>query len=255
MIFWLSALGAMLLLGVLTWARSLQRRDVSIVDSIWSLLFLVGAVVWALQSGGPRTVVVVALVAAWSLRLSIYITWRHRGKPEDRRYQAIRARNQPNFEWKSLWLVFGLQALIAWVVAIPLGLAIASDAPLNALDGIGVSCVVAGLLVEAVADAQMGAFRGRSDSAGQVMASGLWRYSRHPNYFGESVIWWGFYLIALAAGGGWTVFSPVVMTLLLLKVSGVTLLEQDMHERRPAYRDYVARTSAFIPWPPRRPKQ
>ncbi len=250
--FWLSALGAMLLLGALTWLRSRQRHDVSIVDSIWSLLFLLAALVWALQASGPRTALVLLLVAFWSLRLSIYITLRHRGKPEDRRYQAIRARNEPGFALKSLWLVFGLQAAIAWVVAVPLGVAIASATALGALDIAGGLLVIAGLLIEAVADAQMGAFRARVDSAGQVMQSGLWRYSRHPNYFGESMIWWGFYLFALSAGGAWSVFSPIIMTLLLLKVSGVTLLEQDMHERRPGYREYVQRTSVFIPWPPRR---
>jgi steroid 5-alpha reductase family enzyme len=194
---------------------------------------------------------VLVLVTVWAVRLAAFLAARNWNAPEDHRYQAIRARNQPHFEWKSLYLVFGLQGLLAWLVSAPLAAAVASPAPLGPLDWIGGLLVAFGIVFEAVADAQLARFRRDPASAGRVLDSGLWRWSRHPNYFGECCVWWGFYLLAVAAGGAWTVFAPLLMTLLLLRVSGVALLEKDIGERRPAYRDYVARTSAFIPWPPR----
>jgi steroid 5-alpha reductase family enzyme len=114
---------------------------------------------------------------------------------------------------------------------------------------LGIALVIFGILVESVADAQLAAFKANQDNRGKVLDAGLWRYTRHPNYFGECCVWWGFFLFALAAGGWWTLFSPLLMTFLLLRVSGVTLLEKDIVERRPAYRDYIARTNAFIPGP------
>jgi steroid 5-alpha reductase family enzyme len=194
---------------------------------------------------------VLPLVAAWAVRLAAYLAARNWNAPEDHRYRAIRSRNQPHFEWKSLYLVFGLQGLLAWLVSAPLAAAVASPAALGPLDWIGGLLVAFGIVFEAVADTQLARFRRDPASAGRVLDSGLWRWSRHPNYFGECCVWWGFYLLAVAAGGAWTVFAPLLMTLLLLRVSGVALLEKDIGERRPAYRDYVARTSAFIPWPPR----
>jgi steroid 5-alpha reductase family enzyme len=163
----------------------------------------------------------------------------------------MRLRNDPGFAWKSLYLVFGLQALLAWLISAPLAAAIGSSHAIGALDVIGAALVAFGIGFEALADAQLARFKAQPASAGRVMDRGLWRFSRHPNYFGECCVWWGLYAIAFAAGGWWTVFSPVVMTVLLLKVSGVTLLEKDIGERRPAYRDYAARTNAFFPGPRR----
>ncbi len=251
-VYWLSPLPALALLGVLTWWRSVRCKDVGIVDSIWSLLFLLAGLVWAAQHSGPRSDSMLILIAIWAARLSLYITLRHHGQPEDRRYQAIRARNQPNFELKSLWLVFGLQVVIAWILAIPLGAVIESQRALSWWDAAGFALFIVGLAVESLADAQMASFRKRPQAVDAVMDSGLWRYSRHPNYFGECLLWWGIYAIAIGAGAPWTVFSPLIMTLLLLKVSGVALLERDLTARRPAYRDYIRRTSPFIPWWPRR---
>jgi steroid 5-alpha reductase family enzyme len=188
----------------------------------------------------------------WGARLSGYIAWRNAGEGEDHRYQAIRARNEPHFRWKSLYLVFGLQGVLAWIVSAPLLAAIASPAPYRWLDAAGVALFVLGFLFEAIADLQLTRFRADPANRGRVLDRGLWRYTRHPNYFGEFCIWWGFYLMALAAGGAWTIVSPALMTILLLRVSGVALLEKDIGERRPAYRDYVAHTSAFFPWLPRR---
>lgn len=250
---YLLGLAAILAAGTLTWLISLRRRDVSIVDSLWSLMFLLAALVYLGGAGqaGDRALLVMLLVALWSLRLAAYITWRNWGEGEDRRYQAIRARNQPGFEWKSLYLVFWLQGVIAWVVSLPLLAAMNGDAPLGLLDYAGVLLWAVGMLFEAGGDWQLARFKADPANKGKVLDTGLWRYTRHPNYFGNACIWWGLFLIALSAGGWWTVVSPVIMTFLLLKVSGVALLEQDIGERRPAYRDYILRTNAFLPGPPR----
>lgn len=238
----IAGLVAALAIALATWALSLVKRDVSIVDSVWApMVFASGAV----QGGDPW---LLALAALWALRLSAYITWRNWGEAEDRRYQAIRARNQPGFAWKSLYLVFGLQALLAWIVSLPLAVpAIA----LGWLGAAGAALAVFGIAFEALADWQVARWRAGRGAQGGVLDEGLWRYSRHPNYFGECCVWWGFGLAALDAGAWWALASPVLMTVLLLKVSGVALLEKDLSERKPAYADYVRRTNAFFPGPRR----
>ncbi len=243
-------LGAGALFTLAAWALSVPKRDVSIVDSAWGYLVLVPALVVAavMPNAGPRAAVVLVLAGAWALRLSVHIAWRHRGQPEDRRYQTIRRRNEPHFQWKSLYLVFGLQALLGWMVAAPLMAAVASPARWNTLDALGLALAVCGLLYEAVADAQLARFRANPLYRGRVMDRGLWRYSRHPNYFGECCLWWGLWLVAAAAGAWWTVLSPLLMTVLLLKVSGVPLLEKDLGRHRPGYAEYMRRTPAFVPW-------
>jgi len=251
---WLRAatlgLGAGALLALAVWVASVPKRDVSIVDSAWAFLVLLPALVVAavVPQTGPRAAVVVGVATAWALRLSGYIAWRHRDQPEDRRYQAIRRRNEPHFQWKSLYLVFGLQALLGWIVAAPLTAAVASRAPWNALDALGLALAVFGLVYESVADAQLARFKADPRNRGRVMDRGLWRSSRHPNYFGEFCLWWGLWLVAAAAGAWWTVLSPLLMTLLLVKISGVPLLEEDQRRQRPGYAEYVRRTPAFVPW-------
>ena len=240
----------------LVWVVSRVRRNVALADRIWSVLIMVSAVVFALGLPPLRHTVaaMLFLCAAWALRLSLFITWRSWGQPEERRYAQMRQRNEPHFEWKSLYLVFGLQALLAWLVAMPfLAVAVAPGAgnAWSGLHSLGLAVALAGLLFEALADAQMAAFKARAPKADEVMNQGLWRYSRHPNYFGESCLWWGIALLALAGGGAWwALLSPVLVTFLLLKVSGVNLQEQHLQSRGPAYVDYVRRTSAFLPrWP------
>ena len=251
---WFSAaalgLAAGAVLATAVWVASLAKRDVSIVDSAWSFLVLVPALVVfdALPQSGPRAEAMLAVAALWAVRLSLHITWRHRGQPEDRRYQEIRQRNEPHFASKSLYLVFWLQAVLGWVVAAPLMAAVASTTPWNALDALGLALAAFGLLFEATADAQLARFRADPLSRGRVMDRGLWRYSRHPNYFGECCMWWGLWLMALASGAWWTVLSPLLMTVLLVKVSGVPLLEKDIGSHRPGYAEYVRRTPAFVPW-------
>jgi steroid 5-alpha reductase family enzyme len=253
---WL-ALACCAALAFATWVASVIKRDASIVDSFWSVMIFGAALAYALMANSsdmaPRREWLIALVAAWALRLCAHITWRNHGRPEDRRYQAIRARNEPGYVWKSLYLVFGLQAALAWVVALPAMAAASADAPHTMLDAIGAVVALAGLGIEALADLQLARFLSRREAQGAVLDTGLWRYSRHPNYFGECVFWWGIWLVALSAGAGWTVIGPLLMTVLLLKVSGVTLLEADIAGRRPAYVDYVRRTNAFIPGPRKAP--
>ncbi len=251
---WLAPAPALLALGVVAWLIATARRNAGLVDIFWPLFFLLGAVVCAAlaEALGARAWVVLAILALWALRLATYLAARNWNAPEDHRYQTIRARNEPGFAWKSLYLVFGLQAVLAWLILAPVAAAIAAPTALGWLGLLGAGLAASGAAFEAIADAQLARFKADAANRGTVMDRGLWRYSRHPNYFGEFCVWWGFYLLALDAGAWWTVFSPVLMTVLLLRVSGVALLERDIGERRPAYRDYVARTNAFFPGAPRR---
>jgi steroid 5-alpha reductase family enzyme len=250
-----SSLLWMLALGGLVWVLSLPLRNASIVDSFWALFFVTGATAYGASVGasGERALLVALLLGVWAVRLSGYITWRNWGHGEDRRYQAIRARNQPHYDIKSLPYVFGFQALLAWIVAMPLMAALSSARPLGWLDAAGVALWLIGFLFESVGDWQLARFKANPANAGKVMDRGLWRYTRHPNYFGESLIWWGFWLLAVSAGHAWTAFAPIVMTVMLLRVSGVSLLEKDLQVRRPAYAAYMLRTNAFLPGLPRKP--
>jgi steroid 5-alpha reductase family enzyme len=251
---WLDALPFMGGFAVIAWAIATVRRNAGLVDIFWSLFILLGAVV-VVQAGpapGARAGLVLALVAAWALRLALYLAARNWNAPEDHRYRAIRNRNEPGFAWKSLYLVFGLQAVLAWLILAPVAAAISYDGPIGVLDFAGAVLAVFGIAFETIADAQLARFKSRPASAGKVMDRGLWRYTRHPNYFGEFCMWWGLYLVSVAAGAWWTLFSPLLVSVLLLRVSGVTLLEKDIGERRPGYREYIARTNAFFPGLPRK---
>jgi len=251
---YLQGLAVLAAAAAATWAISLWRRNVAIVDSLWSLMFVLAACVYALgaPSHGPRSVAVLVLVTVWALRLSVYITWRNWGHGEDRRYQAIRERNEPNFAVKSLYLVFGLQAVLAWVISLPLLGALLNPGPLGWLDGAGAALWLVGVCFEAGGDWQLARFKENPANRGKVMDRGLWGLTRHPNYFGDFCVWWGLYLLALSAGAWWSIVGPVLMSVLLMRVSGVTLLEKDIGERRPQYQDYVRRTNAFFPGPRRR---
>jgi len=257
----LAALGLLVAMAIAvpTWGVSLPLRDASLADRIWSLMIAAPALAYAVaEDAGPRVLLMLALLWIWAIRLALYVTARNRGHGEDRRYVAIRQRNEPGFDMKSLYLVFGLQAVLAWIVSWPVLAAVSNPAPLNAVDIVGAVITAGGIVIEALADAQLARFLREPRQQGAVMDRGLWSWSRHPNYFGECCVWWGLGLMALSAGGAdaaWCLVSPLLMTALLLKVSGVALLEQDIVERRPAYLDYMARTSAFIPWPPRRKAQ
>lgn len=250
---YLYGLLAMLLVAVAAWPFSVIRKDVSIVDSIWSTMFVAGAAVYASAApeSGLRTQLILALLLLWAVRLAGYLTWRNWGEPEDRRYQAIRAKYQPHFAIKSLFVVFLFQAALAWIVSLPLWPALTQDQAFTAIDVIAVLLWSVGMSFESIADWQLARFKANPLNAGKVLDRGVWHYTRHPNYFGECLIWWGFFFFALSGGAWWSIVSPLLMTWLLLKFSGVVMLEQTIGERRPAYREYIARTNAFIPGKPR----
>jgi steroid 5-alpha reductase family enzyme len=250
---YLSALGLMLVLAITGWIVSVIKRNVTLVDSLWSLFILLAGSVYIFHENTltSRDFLLISLILIWSIRLSLYLTWRNRVGHEDHRYQTIRRNNNPHFWLKSLYIVFGLQVILAWIVSLPLLGAANSTNDLNWLDGIGFALFLLGFTWQTIADWQLSRFKANPQNRGKVLDSGLWCYSRHPNYFGEFCIWWGFYLVALAAGAWWSILGPLLMTLLLLKVSGVALLEKDIGTRRPDYAGYIRRTNAFLPGKPR----
>jgi steroid 5-alpha reductase family enzyme len=251
---WLQALPVLLGAAALTWLVSVPLRNVTLADVLWPVLFVLAAFAYAFTELplDARSRVLLALVTLWGLRLAAYLLLRTLGHEEDRRYAALRRRHEPGFAWKSLALVFVFQALLAWVVSVPLlGATTGTRQPLGWLDGIGIALWGVGFLFETVGDWQLSRFKADPANAQQVMDRGLWRYTRHPNYFGDFCVWWGFYLLALANGAWWTIVGPLIMSVLLLRVSGVTLLERHIGKRRPGYAEYARRTSTFFPRPPR----
>jgi steroid 5-alpha reductase family enzyme len=246
---WFAALPFVVFAATFTWLLSLPLRKVSIVDSIWSLMLFIAGVIYALGSDprAPRFEIVLWPLTLWAARLALHVTRRNAGHGEDRRYQEMRERHQPGFAWKSLYRVFWLQALLAWVISLPLLGAFASNRPLGWLDHAGLALWGIGFLFEAVADWQLARFRRDPANQGRVLDRGLWRFTRHPNYFGECCVWWGFFLIALSAGAWWALPGPLLISFLLLRVTR----QADIGKRRPAYADYVLKTNAFFPGRPR----
>jgi steroid 5-alpha reductase family enzyme len=252
-------IGVLIVLGFMTvlWIVSLVLRNSSIVDIFWGTGFVVvNWVYFALTPNGfpGRKWLMVTVVTIWGLRLSLYILWRNWGKGEDFRYRKWREEAGGEWWWRSFFKVFLLQGLLLWIISAPLLAAQVSATParLTVLDFVAILVWAIGFFFEAVGDWQMARFKADPANKGKVMDRGLWRYTRHPNYFGEATMWWAYYLVALAGGGFWTVFSPIVMTVLLLRVSGVALLEKSLKETKPKYKEYVETTSAFIPWFPRK---
>jgi steroid 5-alpha reductase family enzyme len=249
----------LLILGLLflLWVLSVWLRDASIVDPFWGTGFVVvtGSTWLSKETHLWRDHLLLAMVTLWGLRLSIYLLWRNIGKGEDRRYQAMREGIGPRFWWISLFSVFALQGFLLWLISMPaqwgqLALPIATGWTL--FDVAGVAIYSVGLFFEAVGDAQLARFKRDPTNRGRVMNRGLWRFTRHPNYFGDFAVWWGIYGVAVAGGAWWTFFGPAIISFFLMKVSGVTLLERDMADRRPEYRDYQRSTSPFFPWFPKR---
>jgi steroid 5-alpha reductase family enzyme len=244
------------ILMVSTWLVSLLIANASIVDVVWGLGFV--AVAWtgriATHGNSTRQWLLTMLVSVWGLRLAGYLSLRNHGEGEDFRYRAMRERWGKRFGLVSLITVFTLQGTFMWIVSLPVQLGQARHEPgIGALGVVGVALWGVGLLLEAGADLQLARFRADERNAGKVMDRGLWRYTRHPNYFGDACVWWGIALIAAETGAGaWGLVGAGVMTLLLRRVSGVTLLEKSLVRRREGYEAYVERTSAFIPLPPKR---
>jgi len=248
-----SSLSATLAFMFCGWVLSFVKDDVSVVDILWGPACAINGVVYFFLVPDPqlRAILVLGVVLLWAVRLGGYVAWRNHGKPEDRRYQAMREANGPGWRWRALVTVFCLQGVLAFIIALPLYGTAVSVVDLGWLDYAGLVIAVFGLWFESVADLQMAAFQSRDKNASSVMDQGLWKYSRHPNYFGEFCVWWGLWLCALSAGFWWTVIGPALLTFFLLKVSGIGLTEKTITKRRPEYQAYIDRTSAFIPRLPR----
>ena len=240
---------------VVTWMLSVALKNASIVDIVWGLGFVaVGWTSYAVGEGDSgRGIVLAVLATVWGLRLATYLAVRNIGHGEDYRYRAMRKHWGPKFPLISLVTVFALQGVLMWVVSLPLQLGQVEKSPgFGPIGTMGVLVFVVGLSFEAVGDAQLRRFKADPANQGKVLSTGLWRYTRHPNYFGDAVVWWGLAIVAAEAGIGAIGFvGAFVMTFLLVRVSGVALLEKSLKKRKPEYEDYVRRTSAFVPRPPK----
>jgi len=239
------------------WGISVLMKNAGIADIFWGLGFLLIAWLTFLMGSGyaPRAMLLAALTTTWGLRLAVHIWARNRGEPEDRRYRALREKEGERFWYKSLYKVFWMQGVLLWIISLVLqaGGASVTPAQWTWLDGLGVFLWTAGFVFETAADWQLTQFKKRPFNKGKVMNRGLWKYSRHPNYFGESLIWWGLFVIVLSTPTSWwTIISPATITFLLIRVSGVRLLESTIKKRRPEYEAYIRNTSAFFPWFPRK---
>ena len=238
----------------LIWVVSVKMRDASIADIWWGPGFAV--IAWTAcgvtETPSTRLYLVTGLLTVWGLRLGGYLAHRNLGHGEDKRYVAMRG-DSPHFWWAALFKVFYLQGLLQVVVSLPVfGVAQASHG-LNPFDIVGALIAAVGIAYEAIADAQLARFKALANSSGRVMRTGLWAWSRHPNYFGNALIWLGIGVIGLAGGAPpWTMLGPAVMWFLLLRVSGVAMLERTIVDRRPEYAQYIAEVPAFVPRPPAR---
>lgn len=252
----LAAALAIVTVMLTTWIISVLIKNASIVDITWGFGFVV--VAWTVrltvEGDTARQNLLVALVTLWGLRLALYLARRNLGHGEDFRYVLMRRKHGAKFPWVSLYTVFGLQGALMWAVSLPVQLGQADDGvSVGPVAVIGVVLWVIGFVFETVGDAQLARFKKDPANAGKVMDRGLWSLTRHPNYFGDAVQWWGIGLIAAEAGtAAIGLIGPVVMTVLLTRVSGVPMLEHSMAKRRPGYAEYVARTSAFVPRPPKK---
>jgi steroid 5-alpha reductase family enzyme len=255
------ALAGILFMMTILWLVSIKLHNASIVDLFWGLGFVGAGVYYFLVSDdgfGPRKIIMLTLVCIWGIRLSVYLTWRNYGKGEDIRYQNFRKNyGEHRYWWISFFQTFLLQGVLMWIISAPLlGAGFSSEhSGLNVLDLAGIFLCLFGIVFETTGDIQLARFKQHPENKGKVMRSGLWKYTRHPNYFGDSLVWWGFGLISAAAGIYWPLISSAIMTFLLLKVSGVAMLDKTMVNRKPAYREYIDTTSGFFPWFPKTNKK
>lgn len=248
-------LAVVLVAAVLLWLISVRMSDPSFVDACWGLGFVVVAIVSFLITDGEgvRRSLLLALPVVWGLRLGLSLLWRWRREGPDRRYQSMLRRAPGNPHLFTLQKVFGLQAVLLWLVSWPIQIGQAAPARTESVAlWVGVVLAVVGIAFESIGDLQLVRFRADPRNKGKVLDRGLWRYTRHPNYFGDTCFWWGVGLVAI--GHPITLIAlvgPAAMTYLLLKWSGVVVLERHLHRAKPAYAAYAARTSAFVPRPPR----
>ncbi|MFP6764272.1 MAG: DUF1295 domain-containing protein [Planctomycetaceae bacterium] len=247
---------------VAVWLLSIPLKNVGLIDIVWGFGFVLvawtGFLTAAIENPQWSHLLLPCLTTAWGLRLTAYLACRNIGQPEDHRYAAMRARRGSAFVWSSLLRVFTLQAVILWIISLPIQMSAARPAPGDPcliLTSAGIVFWTIGMFFETVGDYQLAAFKRQPDNKGRVMNRGLWKYTRHPNYFGDFCVWWGHWLVCMAvsdmSGTWWTVLSPALMSFFLIRVSGVALLEKAMKKRAPEYEDYIRSTSSFLPWPPR----
>lgn len=247
---------AILLMMTILWLISIKIRNVSIVDLFWGFGFVVAAAVYFVLTDGfiVRKILLMSLVAIWGLRLSVYLAWRNLGKGEDFRYRKFRKDfGEHRYWWYSFFSVFLFQGVLMWLISAPLlGGQFYEDHGLGILDFIGIAIWIVGFVFEAGGDIQLARFKANPANKGKVLDTGFWRYTRHPNYFGDAAIWSGYALICLSAGSHIPLLGSVLMTALIVKVSGVALLEKSLTASKPGYQEYVRKTSAFIPWFPKK---
>ncbi|MDB6004743.1 MAG: hypothetical protein JWR15_1730 [Prosthecobacter sp.] len=244
-------------LFALTWLLSLKLNNFSFVDVTWSYALAVLAPLYAMLAGGftDRKVIAVTMGVLWSVRLGTYLFFRVKGHHpnEDVRYAVLREKWKGSLA-KSFFFFFQAQALLIVLLSVPVLLACLNPAPqLSVIEIIGAGVWLVGICGEGLSDAQMQRFKSDPASKGRVCQIGLWRYSRHPNYFFESVVWWGFWLFACGSPWGWvTVYAPALILYFLLRVTGIPLTEEcSVKSKGDAYREYQRTTSAFVPWPPK----
>lgn len=252
-------LGIGLLMAMLTglWLVSLVIKDASIIDIFWGFGFVIIAWFYTFQNDldiiGLREKILLGMITIWGLRLTIYLAMRNLGKGEDYRYAQWRKDNGKKWWWLSFIRVFALQGFLLWIISATYLPSFSINAEMGILEYVGVLLWSVGLFFEAVGDYQLSQFKKDPTNKGKVLNTGVWRYTRHPNYFGDATIWWGFFLFALAHPQGWMfVFCPIVMTFFLLKVSGVAMLEVKLKKSKPQYAEYIRTTSSFIPMPPKK---
>ncbi|MDF3301324.1 DUF1295 domain-containing protein [Streptomyces tropicalis] len=251
------AAAAALAVLLVTFAVAVRKGVHRVVDTAWGIAFAAVALVTYTASAGHgdsgRRILVTVLTAVWGLRLAAHIARRGRGHGEDPRYEAMLAKAPGSRNLYALRMVYLLQGALVWVVSLPVQAAQYVPGPLTGVAAAGTALWALGLVFEAVGDAQLARFKADPANRGRIMDRGLWAWTRHPNYFGDFCVWWGLFLIACESGAAAavSVVSPLVMSFLLIRGSGKQLLERHM-EDRPGYAQYVARTSGFLPRPPRR---
>jgi steroid 5-alpha reductase family enzyme len=241
----------------LLWIISVFVKNVSIVDLFWGLGFVMTASFYFLKTGcfATRKTILLILVAIWGIRLSGYLAWRNIGKGEDFRYRQFRMKYGENrYWWISFFQTFLLQGILMWLISLPLLGAQYNEQnnTLTILDWIGIFLWITGFFFESLGDLQLASFKSNPANKGKVMDRGLWKYTRHPNYFGDAAVWWGYGFLCLAAGSYLPVIGSILMTALIIKVSGVALLEKSLNEQKPGYKEYIEKTSAFLPWFPKK---
>lgn len=257
MTLFLQASLIILALVTLLWIWSVIIKNVSIVDLFWGFGFVVVNAFYVFASGelSPRKILILTLVSIWGLRLTLYLSWRNIGKGEDFRYQEFRKKYGPaRYWWFSFFQTFLLQGILIMIVSLPLlGISLGSvSGRLNILDYSGLIVWLIGFAFEAGGDFQLARFKRNPANKGKVLDTGFWKYTRHPNYFGDSAVWWGYAIICVAAGSYWQIIGALIMTLLIIKVSGVALLEKTLTDTKPKYKEYVRKTNSFFPWFPKK---